>query len=1377
VIQRLLILLFVATLPNIAADYGSLALAFEERPFEENQGTARFVSRAPAFNLFVCNDGAVMALAGKRPAALRMRVVRANAGNAIHGEAALPGQTNYLIGKEQSAWRTNLTQYGRVRISEILPLTDLVFYGTQKDFEFDLVLHAGADPRRVALHFDGAVRQAINSDGSVVLETVAGSLIQHKPRVRQDGREISARYRVERNGDIKIVLGQYDRSRDLVIDPVISYSTYLGSSAYDSPNAIAVDSAGNAYVAGETSSFTFPTTIGALKTAFPPTFGTVAFVSKINSLGTALIYSTYLGGSGVNGGDAANAIAIDSAGNAYVTGTTGSADFPVTAQALSGSLRGATDAFVAKLNPSGNGLVYSTYFGGSGSDSAAALAIDATGSVYITGSTGSTDLSSTPGAISKALKSANDAFVAKINPAGSTLVYSTYLGGSLEDDAYAIAVDATGNAYVAGSTVSQDFPVTAGSFQTRHGTAPVAFIAKVNPSGTGLGYSTLLGGTFGESANAIAIDGTGAAYVAGTTYSYDFPTSPSAFSSTIIGPTQNSHGFASKINPTGTGLVYSTFVAGNNPDSVTGLALDSSGNVTLTGFTYSTNFPVSANSLDPAVNFAPAAFLTKLNPTGSSLVYSTLLGASGASQGQGVAIDSSNHAYVAGYTSSHTFPVTQGALQSVSGSISPLSGTGFISKIDLGSTTTCTIALSPTSLSIANSGGPSSVSVSAPAGCFWEAFSNSAWITVNPPSSGLGAGSAGFSFSSNATSLTPRNGTITVGGVTETVSQAPGSCSAPQFFPASQAFPLAGGVGSLAIALPGGCTFTAVASTNWITVNPPAGGAGNGLISYSVAANTGVARNGAITFGGASFPISQGGNVPCTYSVAIAPGLTIPAAGGTLTATVTTGAGCTWTSSSSATWLKALTASGAGSGSVSLQAAANGTNASQTSSVAIAGQNYTVTQNTNTPPTMNSVTPTTGSGTSQTFTFQSSDPNGYQDLSSEFMVFISPGGSCAFYFNNLARLLYVFKLDGSTVPGPLSPGSTSSITNGQCTATGLTVTGTGSQLTVAIPITFTFPVKGLTTISAVAYSQSGLSTGAQTLGTYNVTTIINSPPTMDSVTPTTGLGTSQTFTFQTSDPNGYQNLESEFMVFISPGGSCAFYFNNSARLLYVFKLDGSGVIGPLSPGSTSSITNGQCTATGFTVNGTGNQLTVAIPITFTSPVRGITTINAVAYSRSGLSTGAKTLGTYNVATIINSPPTMDSVTPATGSGTSQTFAFQTSDPNGYQNLESEFMVFISPGGSCAFYFNNSARLLYLFKLDGSGVFGPLSPGSTSSITNGQCTATGLTVTGTGNQLTVAIPITFTSPMKGVTAISAVAYSQSGLSTGAKTLGTYNVTTP
>ncbi|HEX7154398.1 MAG TPA: SBBP repeat-containing protein [Thermoanaerobaculia bacterium] len=365
-----------------------------------------------------------------------------------------------------------------------------------------------------------------------------------------------------------------------------------------------------------------------------------------------LAWSTYLGGSGV---DAAHDLAVDSGRNVYLTGSTGSTNFP-TANALQAANAGAEDAFVAKLNPAGTALVYSTYLGGSLFDSGHEIVVDPAGNAYVAGRTESNDFP-TANALQAAFGGARDAFVAKLNPAGSALVYSTYLGGSNVDAAFGLAVDDTGSAYVTGDTFSANFP-TANALQAAHGGNLDAFVSKLNPAGSALVYSTYLGGSGGEQAGAIAVDGLRNAYVAGATSSTNFPTA-NALQASYAGGGLDA--YVAKLNPAGTALVYSTYLGGSDLDSAFDLAVDGTGSAHVTGDTISTNFP-TANALQAAKGGVYDAFAAKLNPAGNALVYSTYLGGSSNDHGFGIAVDAGGQAYLTGRTASADFP-TANAMQ------------------------------------------------------------------------------------------------------------------------------------------------------------------------------------------------------------------------------------------------------------------------------------------------------------------------------------------------------------------------------------------------------------------------------------------------------------------------------------------------------------------------------------------------------------------------------------------------------------------------------------------------------------------------------------------------------------------------------------------
>jgi len=477
----------------------------------------------------------------------------------------------------------------------------------------------------------------------------------------------------------------YDASQPLIIDPVLAYSTFLGGSGSDAGIAIALDKGGNAYVMGMTFSTNFPITEGAFQT----TFGQV-FVTKLNPTGSALLYSTYLGGG------TGRAIAVDADGNAYVTGMTFSTNFPTTLGAFQPTSDGSGDAFVTKLDPTGSALLYSTYLGGSGGEEGKGIAVDAAGNAYVMGTTNSGDFPTTTGAFQTTFGGGldNDTFVTKLNPAGNgslDLVYSTYLGGSNEDEGRAIAVDAAGNAYVTGMTFSTTFPTTQGAFQPTSDGSGDAFVTKLNPAGKGsadLVYSTFLGGSAFDRGNGIAVDAARNVYVTGETVSTTFPTTPGAFQTTFGGVED---AFVTKLNPAGNGsadLVYSTLLGGGAFDRGNGIAVDAAGSAYVTGETSSPAFPTTPDALQRALAGGRHVFVTKLVPDGSGLAYSTLLGVfdSAFEFGNAIALDTEGSAYVTGGAGPN-FLTTAGAAQTIFGGRGEDGGgDAFVAKLSFGNT-------------------------------------------------------------------------------------------------------------------------------------------------------------------------------------------------------------------------------------------------------------------------------------------------------------------------------------------------------------------------------------------------------------------------------------------------------------------------------------------------------------------------------------------------------------------------------------------------------------------------------------------------------------------------------------------------------------------
>ncbi len=559
---------------NSATDMTPTTDALTRLPlaFEPNQGqtdaSVQFLSHGPGFSLYLTPDGATLAVARVRvpgrpghghggglksltrddtlhgitgtvsisATALRLRYVGADLNAPVSGDAQLPGVANYLVGSDPSRWHTGVPTYATVSYHAVYPGIDLVYYGTAGRLEYDWRLAPGADPGQIALAVDGARDVRLDGDGNLALGTILGDIVQQAPRAYQtiDGvrHAVAVHYTLTPARQIGVALGAYDTQAPLVIDPVLSYSTYLGGSGSDAAYGVAVDAAGNAYVTGNTTSTDFPTA-GALQGTNHGgvTASLDAFVSKLNAAGTALVYSTYLGGSG---DDYGNAIAVDPSGNAYVTGNTSSSDFPTTANAYQPT---GYSIFVSKLNAAGGSLLYSTYLGGPsgvGNNYGNGIAVDAASDAYVTGYAGSTDFPTTPGSVQPALNGFSyNAFVVKINTAASgsaSLVYGTYLGGTSPsgDAGQGIAIDQAGDAYVTGSTTSTDFPTTVNAPQRTFGGVYDAFVSKLNPTGSTLLYSTYLGGSDDDEGEGIAVDAGGNAYVTGFTASTNFPTTAPA---------------------------------------------------------------------------------------------------------------------------------------------------------------------------------------------------------------------------------------------------------------------------------------------------------------------------------------------------------------------------------------------------------------------------------------------------------------------------------------------------------------------------------------------------------------------------------------------------------------------------------------------------------------------------------------------------------------------------------------------------------------------------------------------------------------------------------------------------------------------------------
>ncbi len=583
---------------------------------------------------------------------LELRFAKANPTPRIEGISPQSGRSNYLVGDDTTHWITGVPTFAQVRWHELYPGVDMVCYTRDGRLEYDLIVSPGASPDMIALDICGADDVRLSAQGRLNATSKTGSLLQPLPICYQnDGVQsvpVPGHYIRREDGLIGFTVGPYDVTRPLTIDPVLLFASYLGGSGYDTACSVAVDGAGDVYVTGYTGSTNMPTA-SPYQSSLKGTGD--AYVMKFTA--TSLVYATYLGGTD---DDEAMGIAVDGSGQAVVCGATSSTDFPKQSafQTVNG---GSQDAFITKLNAAGNGLIYSSFLGGIGADLARGVAVNrTTGEAYITGTAGSSNFPTISGWAHKT-NGYDDIFVARLSTTG-VRQYVTCIGGSDGDAGYAIAIDSGSMPYVFGETDSTDFPVSANAFQPLRSGSLDGVVVHLH-GGTTLGYSTHLGGSDIEYGRAIAVDASSNAFVGGFTYSADFPTQ------NALQPAKSGgrDGFIAKVLPSGTGIVFATYLGGNGSDGVSGLAADSTGGVWAVGSTDSLNFPTRLPVQATRIGAYGDAFISRLSASGTNLLFSTYLGAaigiygSAYSQGIGVACAPDGSTYVAGNTVCTDFPV------------------------------------------------------------------------------------------------------------------------------------------------------------------------------------------------------------------------------------------------------------------------------------------------------------------------------------------------------------------------------------------------------------------------------------------------------------------------------------------------------------------------------------------------------------------------------------------------------------------------------------------------------------------------------------------------------------------------------------------------
>ena len=685
-----------STATRAMSNYGRLPLIFE-RAVDATGDATYLIGRSNGNSVSISGRGFRFAGHGAGSSAhVAFEFIDADRNARVDGVDPQEARVHRFRADAAEAGEVDIPTYARVRVTGAYPNLDVEFHGHGGRLEYDVVVAPGGDPSRFGLRAGSGFALMLDDTGDLVAASAIGVLKIHRPIAYQqfDGRRVSvaSAFVVTDARDVRFHVGAYDRSRTLVIDPVVSYATYLGGNGFDQGTAIAVDAAGNAYVTGYTPSTDFPM-VSPFDRSLGKSGDVDVFVSKLNPAGTALVWSTYIGGAGSI--DRATGIAVDASGSAYITGQTAGNNFPVSPTAWQKPVLGG-GAFVAKLGPAGNTLVYSTYVAGA---TANAIAVDHSGNAYVTGSA-TPAFTTTAGTLQPAPgNAAGTAFILKLDATGSAPAYSTFLGGSGSDQATTIAVDAQDNAYVGGWTTSNDFPVVGGLQPALRGQTD-AFIAKVDAAGSRLIYSTLLGGALDDAINALAIDAAGYAYVAGETYSSDFP-SKGAFQPEKAGArlinSSVGNAFVAKLAPTGDALVYSSFLGGEvcktlcqlvfgpqpqyRADAAYGIAVDTNGHAYVTGIARSYTFPlVDSVAVRKQQDNESSAFVAKISASGGALLWSTFLrtGLNASDNGwtrfppgaaTGVAVDASGAAYATGDADSFShFQPTPGAFQTTTAS-------------------------------------------------------------------------------------------------------------------------------------------------------------------------------------------------------------------------------------------------------------------------------------------------------------------------------------------------------------------------------------------------------------------------------------------------------------------------------------------------------------------------------------------------------------------------------------------------------------------------------------------------------------------------------------------------------------------------------------
>lgn len=1224
-------------------------------------GGERFLLLAPTLRGSFDKRGLSLRAAGMQ---LRVEFDQATGPFRIEGLEPQDARINILhpaaFSRDRHGVLSRARTWRAIAYRRLYPGIDLI-YSVHNRLKYEFRVAPGADPSRIRIRYRGAERVELDESGSLWIAGPSGALRELPPVVFQEHRggrtAVNGEYLLHADGSFGFRIGAYDRNRELVIDPEIVTSTYFGGSMFDSITAVTADSAGNTYFAGWTESLDLP-----LMNPRQGSSGgrTDVIIGKVGPGGN-LLYATYLGGAG---NDRAHGIALDPAGNIVVVGETESANFPVWASAQS-AFGGFRDAFVVKLNPSGSTILFSTLLGGRSADSAAGVAVDGQGNIFVAGSTASDNFPRV-NAFQNSFGGVQDAFLAKYSPTGGLLA-STYLGGSGFDRATGVAVDPSGRPYVVGGTSSFNFPVLQAVQPSLQG-GQDGFVTKFAANGSSLLYSTYFGGLGGSSSfpefiSAVAVDSSGAAYVTGTTSSTNFPVQAPLYSTFRGGATD---AFVAKLAPGGNSLVFSTYLGGNSSDYGTAITLDPLGNIVVAGYTASANFP-AVQPLQTGLRGMFDAFVVRLPPSGGALQFGSLLGGSDTDIGTSVAVDAQRTLHIGGQTSSHDFPL-QNAIQTqnfggyggfltrvlsagtpVAVSVNPSSGSG--------QNQTFTAAFSDpdgaNDLTLAELLINSSLSASQACYVRYDRNANRFLLFDDSGASAAGSLTPGSTGSvQNSQCILLGNSSVSLSGNTLTMAvslsfktsffgnrivylravdssardsgwqqRGTWTTGTPSPAPAAESVSPSSGIGmsqtfTLTFSDPNGAT-----DITWthITINSSFSLSQACYFAYERAANRFYLANDSATATiGTILPGSTGSveNSQCRLS---GQGLAAAASGNTLTLTVP----LTFKTGFLGTKYIYMLASDAAGHSSGWQNRGEWTVATG-----------------NSAPAVNPVSPSSGSGFSQTFSISASDANGATDIASISVVFnsnLSFGQACYFTYERALNRFSLFNDAGTGIQATISPGASGSVENSQCriSGSGLSVQTSATTITLSLPLTFKSGFAGAKTVYVSAVDSTSLSSGWQNRGSWTVPSENNSGPNVVAVSPSSGTGSTQSFTFTLTDASGGGNiswLHAVFNTSLSTGSACYFAYERASNLLYLANDPATATIGTLTPGSSNTVENSQCilNGSGSSVSVSSAGMAVTVSLTFKPAFRGTKNVYGTTSYTAGGGSGWRTIGTWTI---------------------------------------------------------------------------------------------------------------------------------------------------